>query len=250
MIQGKAELSPHYSLWPSESALEASMKCISAKSIKTLAGVNNCLSGGRDPPDSFESESFSEFSCSVTDQNGETIMNDSSTSNTSLINDTPSTKNAIANIDLAYNYTEKFLESRKNNAKHLDWRLGTFLGFAGILLRFSSDLATNSPIWLLSTKALVITISLGSIICAARGLTSISKMGRIRSESLMTDEFLADTNTKVKEVVIKIDIKAINELSLLVLRKQFCLNWSIFCLVISAILFGVNLMADVWLNHR
>jgi hypothetical protein len=66
----------------------------------------------------------------------------------------------------------------------------------------------------------------------------------------MTDEFLANTNTKIKEVVIKIDIKAINELSLLVLRKQFCLNWSIFCLVISALLFGVNLMADTWLNHR
>jgi hypothetical protein len=177
-------------------------------------------------------------------------MNDNTTSNTSLANNTPSTKNAIANIDLAYSYTEKFLEGRKNDAKHLDWRLGTFLGFAGILLRFSSDLATNSPIWLLSTKTLVISMSLISIICAARGLTSISKMGRIRSESLMTDEFLTDTNAKIKEVVIKIDIKAINELNLLVLRKQSCLNWSIFCLVISAVLFGTNLMADTWLNHR
>jgi hypothetical protein len=54
------------------------------------------------------------------------------------------------NINLAYFYREDFLKDRKIEIKQLDWRLGTFLGFAGLQLRFGIDLLNSQPSYLLT----------------------------------------------------------------------------------------------------
>ena len=66
------------------------------------------------------------------------------------------------NINLAYSYREDFLKDRKIEIKQLDWRLGTFLGFAGLRLRFGIDVLNSQPSYLL-TKIGALLTSFGSI---------------------------------------------------------------------------------------
>lgn len=44
------------------------------------------------------------------------------------------------NINLAYEYTESVYKARNEALDNLNGRLGTFLGFGGLLLRFAADL--------------------------------------------------------------------------------------------------------------
>jgi hypothetical protein len=66
-------------------------------------------------------------------------------------------KNYIENIDLAYTYTENYLKDRRSEISNIKLRQGTFLGFAGLLLRFSLDLSDSQPSYLLTKIGALVT---------------------------------------------------------------------------------------------
>jgi len=145
----------------------------------------------------------------------------------------------FSNIDLAYDYTENFLKDRKSEIKHLDWRLGTFLGFAGLLLRFGADLPDNQPSYLL-TKILLLTTSLASVIIASWGLRSKSQGVLVDPSYLMEDECFQKENLEVKAMIINTHTTTSHALDLLAQKKQLHLNRAITCLTFSVVFLAIN----------
>ena len=147
--------------------------------------------------------------------------------------------NSIDNIDLAYSYTENFLKDRKNEIKHLDWRLGTFLGFAGLLLRFGIDLPNTQPSYLLS-KVGVLVASTFSVVIAAWGLKANSKGRLVKPTYLMERECFEKESPEIKAMIVKTHAETSDKLDLLARQKQACLSQTIIWLAASALLFAIN----------
>lgn len=147
--------------------------------------------------------------------------------------------NNINNIDLAYSYTEDFLKDRKNEIKQLDWRLGTFLGFAGLLLKFGIDLPNSQPSYLL-TKLGVLVASTFSVVIATLGIKSNSKGKFVKPSYLMEEECFKKETPKVKAMIINTHKKASEELDILARQKQAYLRRSVTWLAASALFLAVN----------
>lgn len=147
--------------------------------------------------------------------------------------------NSIDNIDLAYSYTEDFLKDRKNEIKHLDWRLGTFLGFAGLLLRFGIDLSDCQLSYLL-TKVGVLGTSACSVVIATWSLRSNPKGKFVKPSYLMEDECFEREAIRNKAMIVNTHKEACNELDLLARQKQTYLNQTIAWLAASALFFAAN----------
>lgn len=147
--------------------------------------------------------------------------------------------NISSNIDLAYDYTENFLKDRKNEIKQLEWRLGTFLGFSGLLLRFGADLPDNQPSYLL-TKILLFATSLVSVIIASWGLRSKSEGVLVDPSYLMEDECFQKENLEVKAMIINTHTATSHALDLLAQKKQLHLNRAIICLTFSVVFLALN----------
>jgi hypothetical protein len=147
--------------------------------------------------------------------------------------------NSTENIDLAYSYTEDFLKDRKNEIKHLDWRLGTFLGFAGLLLRLGTDLHDTKPSYLL-TKLGVLVTSTFSVVIATWGLRSNSKGRFVKPSYLMEDECFTKETPEIKAMIINTHKKTSDELDLLARQKQLYLNRAIIWLAASALFSAIN----------
>jgi hypothetical protein len=147
--------------------------------------------------------------------------------------------NSTDNIDLAYSYTEDFLKDRKNEIKHLDWRLGTFLGFAGLLLRFGIDLPNSQPSYLL-TKLGVLVASTSSVVIAAWGLRSNSKGKFVKPSYLMESECFTKETPRIKAMIINTHKETSDELDKLARQKQVYLRRAIACLAASTVFFAIN----------
>jgi hypothetical protein len=147
--------------------------------------------------------------------------------------------NSIPNIDLAYSYTEEFLKDRKSEIKHLESRLGTFLGFAGVLLHFGISLQSSQPSYLL-TKIGVLLTSAFSVLLAAWGLRSKSTGRLVEPSYLMDKECFEKDNLIVKAMIINTHKETSHELDALAKQKQIYLNRAITCLAASALLFAIN----------
>lgn len=147
--------------------------------------------------------------------------------------------NSIENIDLAYSYTEDFLKDRKNEIKHLDWRLGTFLGFAGLLLRFGIDLSNSQPAYLL-TKLGVLIASTSSVVVAAWGLRSNSKGKFVKPSFLMEDECFKQETSRIKAMIVNTHKETSDGLDKLARQKQVYLNRAIWWLATSVLFFAIN----------
>ena len=147
--------------------------------------------------------------------------------------------NSINNIDLAYSYTEEFLKDRKDEIKHLDWRLGLFLLVAGVTLCVGIDLPNRHPgYWL--TKTGVLLSSAISLSMSAWGLRTNSR-GRLVSPSyLMEDECFIKETPVVKAMIVNTHKKAVDELDSLAKLKQNYLNQAMIWLAASFLLFLIN----------
>jgi hypothetical protein len=147
--------------------------------------------------------------------------------------------NSIDNIDLAYSYTEDFLKDRKNEIKHLDWRLGTFLGFAGLLLRFGTDLCDTQPSYLL-TKLGVLVTSTCSVIIATWALRANSKGKFVKPSYLMEKECFTRETPRIKAMIINTHTYTSDELDILARQKQAYLSGAITSLGASALFLAAN----------
>jgi hypothetical protein len=147
--------------------------------------------------------------------------------------------NDIKNIDLAYSYTEDFLKDRKSEIKQLDWRLGTFLGFAGLLLKFGIDLPNSQPSYLL-TKIGALVTSFCSIAIVTWTLRSNPKGKIVKPSYLMKDECFHKQTVEIKAMIINTHTEASKELNLLANQKQIFFNRAIAWLAFSALFFVVN----------
>lgn len=143
------------------------------------------------------------------------------------------------NIELAYSYTEDFIKDRKNEIKHLDWRLGTFLGFAGLLLRFGIDLPNTEPSYLLTQLGVLVTSSF-SVITASWALRLKSDGRFVTPSYLMENKCFAEETLSIKAMIINTHKEASNKLDKLAIQKQTYLNKVILCLAASASFFTLN----------
>lgn len=144
----------------------------------------------------------------------------------------------IESIDLVYAYTEDFLKERKDAINKLKLRSGTFLGFAGLLLRFNIDLPDTQPSYLL-TKIGALVTSFCSIAILAWALRSNPKALLVNPNSLKENCLQLQT-AEIKMMIINIHAKACEELTLVAYKQKEFLNRAITCLVFSALFFAVN----------
>jgi hypothetical protein len=148
-------------------------------------------------------------------------------------------KNDIQNIDLAYIYTENYLKDRRSDISNLRLRQGTFLGFAGLLLRFNMELSNSQPSYLL-TKIVALVTSFCSIFILGWALRAYLSGVVVDPGTLIEDEYLQSQNPEIKLAIVRKHIKACDDLYLLSLEQKKWLNYAINFLVSSAFFFTAN----------
>lgn len=153
--------------------------------------------------------------------------------------------NDIKNIELAYAYTENNLKDRKSEIANLKLRLGTFLGFAAVLLRFNLDLSNSQPFYSLTslTKIGALVTCFSSIAILVWALRPQIK-GEVADPSSLT-KLIENENFKVENAELKFEIakkyaKACEELYLLSYEQKNLLNQAIICLVLNALFVALN----------
>lgn len=156
--------------------------------------------------------------------------------------------NDTENIDLAYSYTQDFLKELKNDIKHLEVRLGTFLGFAGLLLRFNIDLSSNQPIYLF-TKIAALFTSFCAIVIVSWALRSNPKRGIVDPSYLMEDEIFQQRTSQNKAMIINTHKIICQELEVVAYKKRNFLNQAIICLAFSTFFFAINGMLVSFLGN-
>ncbi len=154
--------------------------------------------------------------------------------------------NAIKNIELAYDYTENFLKTRRTEVANLKLRLGTFLGFAALLLRFDLDLPNSQPFYSLTslTKIGALVTCLGSIAILVWALKprpiGASNVDPNSLTKLIQDEDFQSKNAELKFEIAKKYAETCEELSLLSYQQKDLLNQAIICLVFNAFFVAFN----------
>jgi len=97
-------------------------------------------------------------------------------------------------VELIYNYTESLLKARNDTITQLNGKLSTFLGFGGLLLRFSADLPDNSTLMdipgfplssCLLLKIVACALSAVSVCISALGLTAQERGSVVSPDKLM-----------------------------------------------------------------
>jgi hypothetical protein len=145
----------------------------------------------------------------------------------------------IKNVDLAYTYTENYINDRIKEVTNIRLRQSAFLGFAGLLLRFSLDLPDSEPSYLL-TKILALFTSLGSIWTLGIGLKSVSSGKVLFPSVLIEDKYLQLPNVENKLEIVDKHIKLCEELYSSGIKQQKLLNQAITWLLLSASSFTAN----------
>jgi hypothetical protein len=154
-------------------------------------------------------------------------------------------ENAVKNIELAYAYTENNFKDRKSEIANLKLRLGTFLGFAALLLRFDLDLPNSQPFYsftsLTKIGALVTCFSsIAILVWALRPQISGEVADPIILTKLIQDEDFKTKNAELKFEIAKKYAQACEELYLLSYKQKELLNKAIICLGSNAFLVAVN----------
>ena len=145
----------------------------------------------------------------------------------------------IENIDLANAYTENNLKDIKSDINNLRSRAATFLGFAGLLLRFIIELSNSQPIYLY-TKIGAFLTCFYTIFVLALSLMSNPRLGEITYKDLINKYFLSHPILDVKRMILKYNIEFWEYLYSQTHKIKNSLNQAIICLLISAFLFALN----------
>ncbi|MEG4960211.1 hypothetical protein [Microcoleus sp. K4-B3] len=152
--------------------------------------------------------------------------------------------NGSTNIHLAYEYTESVYKARKEDLDNQNGKLGTFLGFGGLLLRFAADLPGENTgcLTCLILKVMVCGFSAASIFACATGLTS-NKLGHIvKPKDLMTDYWYNLSEERCRAYIINTWVEAIEVFEEAAIKKGQRLNIAIWLLAIATIAFALDLI--------
>ncbi|MEM9814983.1 MAG: hypothetical protein AAF827_01015 [Cyanobacteria bacterium P01_D01_bin.6] len=143
------------------------------------------------------------------------------------------------NLSLAFEYAKDFLEQTDKQIDDLNTRLTTFLGFGGLLLRFSFELpdACRSCALL---KVTVIALTASSICINSYGLLANPVGTAVKPSALMSDEWFQERNQTVRAKITNTWIEGIRQIEEAGKAKQILLNRSICLLGLAAVVFAVN----------
>jgi hypothetical protein len=146
------------------------------------------------------------------------------------------------NVELIYEYTNGIYSDTSSNISSLDTRLATTMGFGGLLLRFSDDLA-NGNWWQLTLKLTVSLLIAFSVCLALKGFLSGPSGTLIKPKALL-DRWYYLPDEECRLLIIREWSKSIDEFNSLRVRKSKCLNLSVAFLVLSVVFFGVGIWLD------
>jgi hypothetical protein len=143
------------------------------------------------------------------------------------------------NLSLAFEYTKYFLQQSDKKIDDLNARLTTFLGFGGLLLRFSLELpdACRSCALL---KVIVMLLTTCSVCISSYGLLANPTGTIVKPDSLMSDEWFEEDNAIVKAKIINTWLQGVGQLEEAGNRKQNQLNSAIRLLGVAVAAFAVN----------
>jgi hypothetical protein len=151
----------------------------------------------------------------------------------------------LERVDLAYTYLKDKSKSNSTAIHNLRSRAATFLGFAGLLLRFIIELSDSQPSYKL-TKLLAFLTCFCSIALLGWALSSkyptatINPVTYVDGLKNATNIFLENTPVEAKMFFIGNFISS-SEFSFTMIDKiKSLLNTSIVCLVFSAFFFTLN----------
>jgi hypothetical protein len=161
----------------------------------------------------------------------------------------PTSNTEHTNVELIYNYTESLLKARNDTITQLNGKLSTFLGFGGLLLRFSADLPQHStPIDIpgfpcstcLLLKIVACALSAASVCLSALGLTAQERGSVVSPDKLMAAWF-RKPDVRCRSFIINTWRGTIEEFRLLGIKKARRLNLAIYLLAIAAIVFALDI---------
>lgn len=155
------------------------------------------------------------------------------------------------NTDLIYDYTEHILDKRIKGIDNTVTRLSTFLGFAGVLLKFTIDLPGKSIesslydlpcLTCLIFKIVTCILATSAIISCGRGLL-IKEQGRAVEPKDLKEKYSRKTIDYGKFYIINTRIeKTIPDLESVIQEKSKKLNQAIILLCFAAITFATNII--------
>ena len=158
-------------------------------------------------------------------------------------------KKEETNVELIYTYTENLLKNRIDSMVQLNTRLGTFIGFGGLVLKFIAD-SPNSELEI-TVFGIQINICLGlkvisclfastSICCSALGLTG-KERGKVVSPDELMNDWFDEPEILCRCLIINTWRLTIEEFRLLLLEKTKRLNLAIYLLTIYIVAFGFDI---------
>jgi hypothetical protein len=173
---------------------------------------------------------------------------------TKLLNDATQDSNIeqkSPNIDLIYSYTEALIKSQEDSINRLDTRLGAFLAFSGVILKFAIDLPSHLSLesagnlacntcFLL--KIAICGFTIAAIIVSTLGLTAKQRGRVVDPERLMDDKWYFANNERCKAFIINTWIETKKEYILVGNTKGKRLNLTIRLICFAAIAFGLNIV--------
>jgi hypothetical protein len=152
-------------------------------------------------------------------------------------NDNPN----VENIDLVYLFINDFLKRLNDQVNNLRSRAATFLAFAGVLLKFSTELSDSEPSYLI-TKIGALLTSFCSIGFLGFALKSTPRIVDMKLRDTIESDFLQIPIVEVKKIIIYEDLSFCEYLFKLATEIKNLLNVAIFSLVFSAFFFVANVI--------
>jgi len=182
---------------------------------------------------------------------------------TENINDTEQPSSIDINVaasprsKLIYDYTEKLCKAKNDNIDTLNTRLGLLLGASATLLKFVFDLKTENlcikqfqcysciGLQLLSISFIAI-----SICFCLEGLNSKATGRFILPSELMKDSWYESIEENTRAFIIKTWIETIDEFTTSAAEKSLLIRRSIKALTIALLLFSIDSLAIILINHK
>jgi hypothetical protein len=147
-------------------------------------------------------------------------------------------ENDLKNLNLALEQTNQLIEAHRRAIQQLDWKLGSGIGFAGLLLKFNADLPQATLAYLLCKVIATIGLIGCTALCLFGFLPQRSKNGYISPSALM-GKYFQWQNEQVLATMVSTNMEVEKELKVRSSGKVTLLQWGIGSLAVSVISMGV-----------
>lgn len=153
------------------------------------------------------------------------------------------------NADLAYQYTEYYLDVDKKGIESIERKLTTLLASSGILLRLSMDLS-NSTDFLAQIKIVICFLIIFSLFLCLFGLAPKSIGSVIKPCELIEDKYdrYGLTNEEMRLFITRSRIETSEVLGKKLKQMQKILSYAYLCIGIVSFLFAINIVISTVQN--